>query len=108
MTSVDRIKMICKDRKIPISRLEKDLGFGNAYISQLRKGVLPAERLHLVADYLGVSPDYLMYGNEKKPTPEMGNELSEKDIRLIQWFRSLPQGKQKAILDSQDAPEGLV
>ena len=34
--------------------------------------------------------------------------LSDQDIRLLEWFRSLPEEKQKAILISQDAPEGLV
>ena len=45
MNSVDRVKKICKDRKIPISRLERDLGFSNGYISQLRKGVFPEDRI---------------------------------------------------------------
>lgn len=40
MNSVERVKAICKERKIPISRLEKDLGFANGYIGQLRKGNL--------------------------------------------------------------------
>ena len=38
MNSVERVKEICKKNKIPISRLEKDLGYSNGYISQLRKG----------------------------------------------------------------------
>ena len=29
MNSVERVKKTCKERKIPISRLEKDLGFSN-------------------------------------------------------------------------------
>ena len=37
MTSVERVKNICKERKIPISKLEKELGFSNGYISQLKK-----------------------------------------------------------------------
>lgn len=45
MTSVEIVKNICKERKIPISKLEKDLGFSNGYISQLKKGVFPADRL---------------------------------------------------------------
>ena len=60
MNSVDRVKKICKDRKIPISKLERELGFSNGYISQLRKGVFPADRLVLIADYLQVSTDFLM------------------------------------------------
>lgn len=37
MNTVDRIKAICKERKIPISRLEKACGFANGYIGQLKK-----------------------------------------------------------------------
>lgn len=55
MNSVERVKKICKERKIPISRLEKDLGFSNGYIGQLKKGTFPSDRLVLIADYLGLS-----------------------------------------------------
>lgn len=68
MNSVDRVKCLCKERKIPISRLEKDLGFSNGYIGQLKKGVFPADRLKEIADYLKVSADYLMTGQEKEAT----------------------------------------
>ena len=66
MNSVERVKSICKERKIPISKLEKDLGYSNGYISQLRKGVFPADRLSEIARYLSVTPDYLMTGHEKE------------------------------------------
>ena len=70
MNSVERVKSICRERKIPIYKLEKDLGFSNGYIGQLRKGVLPDDRLALIAEYLSVSVEYLMTGTEKAPTPE--------------------------------------
>lgn len=63
MNCVDRVKQLCKERKVPISRLEKDLGFSNGYIGQLKKGTLPNDRLIKVADYFGVTADYLMTGN---------------------------------------------
>ena len=65
MNSVERVKTICKDRKIPISKLERDLGYSNGYIGQLRKGTFPNDRLKEIAEYLEVSIDYLMTGNEK-------------------------------------------
>ena len=64
MNSVERVKALCKERKIPISRLERDLGFANGYISQLRKGVFPSDRLAKIADYLSVSIDYLLTGEQ--------------------------------------------
>lgn len=80
MTSVDRVKTICKERKIPISRLEKDLGFSNGYIGQLRKGVLPDDRLRAIADYLDVTTQYLMVGDDsEKPAPVL-TARDERDI----------------------------
>lgn len=79
MNSVERVRSICKERKIPISKLEKDLGFANGYICQLRKGVFPADRLSAIAEYLSVSSDYLIYGenNKKTPTPKSERDGSE-------------------------------
>lgn len=84
MNSVERVRSICKERKIPISKLEKDLGFANGYIAQLRKGVFPADRLSAIAEYLSVSSDYLIYGEENKKTP-----LVNEDQELTEYLEVL-------------------
>lgn len=66
MNAVERVKKICKERKIAISKLESDLGFGNAYVSGLKKGVFPNDRLEKIAEYLNVSTNYLSKGEEKE------------------------------------------
>lgn len=66
MNTVERIKSICKERKIAISKLEKECGFSNGYIGQLRKGTVPDDRLRVVAKYLDLSVEYLMTGKETK------------------------------------------
>ena len=81
MTSVDRVKTICKERKIPISRLEKDLGFSNGYIGQLKKGVFPDDRIKMIADYFGVSVEYLMAGTSNSAKEQ--SQLSARDERDI-------------------------
>lgn len=83
MNSVDRVKKICKERKIPISRLERDLGFSNGYIGQLRKGVFPSDRLTLIADYLNVSSDFLMTGIDENGLTEKDNRDITKDVENI-------------------------
>ena len=91
MNSVERVKSICKERKMPISKLEKDLGYSNGYISQLRKGVFPADRLSEIANYLGLSPDYLMNGEEtgakyylNDETAAIAQEIFEnKELRML-------------------------
>lgn len=63
-TTVDRIKRICKERSYPIAHLERACGFANGYISQLRKGTLPDDRLRKVAEILELSPEYLSTGED--------------------------------------------
>ena len=104
MNAVERVKSICKERNIPISRLEKDLKFSNAYISGLKKGTFPDDRLLMIAEYLNVSPDYLSTGKESEYTPEQ-SELDlkiTKDLVLkeaIKKYYSLPEKKQKYVID---------
>ena len=62
MDTVERIKSICKERGIAISRLERECGFSNGYIRSLREGMMPADRLFKVAQYRGLTPEYLMSG----------------------------------------------
>ena len=83
MNSVERVKLICKERKIPISKLESDLGFSNGYIGQLRKGIFPADRLAKIASYLEVTIDYLLTGEEtKKVTTDGERTVSNDDIKF--------------------------
>lgn len=81
MSTVDRIKQICKERRIPLSRLEKDCGFANGYIGQLKKGSLPDDRLVKVAEYLGVSTEYIQTGTVS-PTYYINSETAE----IAQWI----------------------
>ena len=83
MNSVERVKAICKERKIAISKLERELNFSNGYIAQLRKGTFPADRLADIAAYLSVSTDYLLTGEERKvPT---GNPMSDDELKFALW-----------------------
>lgn len=60
MDSVELVKTICKKRKIPISKLETTCNFGNGYIRKLKEGKFPSDRLIKIADFLGVTTDYLL------------------------------------------------
>jgi transcriptional regulator with XRE-family HTH domain len=57
MTAAEKVLQLCEEKGIKISRLEKDLGFSNAYVKGLAngKGKIPTDRLTKIAGYLGVS-----------------------------------------------------
>lgn len=85
MTSIDRIKSICKEKGISIYTLESALGFSHGYISKIQKrGAMPDDRLKAVADYLKVSVGTLV----GEPEPE---KLSDDEKDLLKMFRSLPR-----------------
>ena len=108
MNAVERVKTICKERKIPISKLESDCGFANGYIGQLRKGVFPDDRILKIAEYLNVSAEHLMTGKDVDDIVEiakkdvllanMPSEIKEYALKLAE----LPKEKQEQIISLID------
>lgn len=80
MTVFERIEKLRKDKKISQGKLEKELGFSNGSISKWRNSTPTYERLQKVADYFGVSVDYLMTGAEDKKEPPVLTTKDERDI----------------------------
>ena len=103
MDSVELVRKICKEKKIPISKLERDLGYSNGYIGQLRKGVFPTNRLVEIAQYLSVSVDYLLgTETEKAPTQEGEREVAqtedEEDMLLLaRHMEPIPEEDRKQL-----------
>ncbi|MBC2039969.1 helix-turn-helix domain-containing protein [Listeria marthii] len=60
MTLLDRIKELCKKRSISVKMLEENLNFPSNTIYQWKKRTPGIDKLQKVADYFGVSLDYLL------------------------------------------------
>lgn len=56
----ETIQDLCKSRKITIAALERECGLGNATIKKWNASTPSGDRLAKVADYFGVSVDYLL------------------------------------------------
>lgn len=99
MSTVDKVKRICKNRKIPISRLEKDLGFSNGYINQLRKGTFPSDRLALISKYLDVPISELLGDNINSPNDTL-TDSDHKDIAksLDEMMEQLESGTDSPLM----------
>lgn len=99
MSTVDKVKRICKNRKIPISRLEKDLGFSNGYINQLRKGTFPSDRLALISKYLDVPISDLL-GDNVNATSDTLTDSDYKDIAksLDEMMEQLESGTDSPLM----------
>ena len=80
MTTYDVISELCKKRNLAITALERELGFGRGSIGKLRTGNTTLERLQKIADYFGVSVNYLTTGKNQKLKSLPINPLSQKEI----------------------------
>ena len=95
MNSVEKVKAICKERHIPISRLERDCGFSNGYINQLRRGVFTYDRLIKIADYLGISPSEIANGEKEKTAIPEDDGNRQEFIRA--WDEASPEQRALAL-----------
>lgn len=60
VTGVEYVRQLCKEKGIPISKLEKDLGFGNGYFNPRKLRRIPLEKAMAIADYLKCDVLYLI------------------------------------------------
>lgn len=108
MTIGEKIKYYRKMMQLTQTELGDRLGVKTNAVSKWECGRvedIPTSKIKAMAALFGVPPSYLI-DEERPPIQDKGPR--EKDIRLIEWFRSLPPEKQKAILISQDGPEDLA
>ena len=81
MTVFERIESLRKAQGISQGKLEKELGFSNGSFSKWRNSTPTYERIQKVAEYFGVSADYLMTG--EMPTDKKEVTLTKRDERDI-------------------------
>ena len=102
MTLKDRIKNLCKERGISVSKMERECGFANGYISKLDKSTPNTAKIQIIADYFGVSTEYLITGEVRE-----GYYLNPETARVAQELFDNP--KMRILFDAaRDAdPEDL-
>lgn len=70
---VDLIKFLCNKKGITVSALGVELGLGKNSITRWDENKPSVDRVQKVADYFGVSVDYLL-GRTDDPHPVLSND----------------------------------
>lgn len=78
--SVQYVRNLCRKRKIPVSRLEKDCGFSNGYLNPKKITQLPYDRAKQIAEYLNIPVSSILNGEDSQ------NTVTQKEI-MIALFR---------------------
>lgn len=105
--SVQLVRDLCKENKISVAKLEKDCSFGNGYLNPKKMAKLPYDRAKVIAEYFGVSTEYILTGEDSKSAPTVFGESAICDIKLtnaerdlIQKFRQLDLRGQSAVVNT--------
>lgn len=99
MTTNEIIRELCRKNNITIQRLEQVLGFSNASIAKATSN-MKAEKLKAIADYFGVTMEYLMTGEEPEQASSEGNKyyFDEDAAQLAEFLHKNPE--YKALFDA--------
>ena len=96
----ERVKALCKKKGVSMNTAEKEIGLAKGYISKLGKSNPNMTTLQKMADYFGVSVEYLMTGTDDgaKEQPQL-SARDERDIsrRLEQTLSDL-ENQQDALM----------
>ena len=101
----DIFKLLCEKKGVSPKKATEDIGLSNSITTKWKKtGATPkGDTLQRIADYFGVTTDYLLTGEETKkaPTPEGERPITFDDFTYAFYNESkdLPEEKKKMLLD---------
>ena len=72
----ENVKEAADSKGYSINKLEKELGFARSYISKFKKITPSADKIQKIADFLGVTSEFLLTGTNE-------NGLTAKDVENI-------------------------
>ena len=82
-SSVEFVRELCRQRKIPVSTLERACGFSNGYLNPRKLTQLPYNRAVAIAAYLEVPTELILTGKaESAPAPEDRRAVTDEDIKF--------------------------
>ena len=92
MVEIDRIYSLAKEKGLSNSFLCKKMNRSTSYLNDARNGKhgISDSDMQILADALGTTVDYLRGKTDKKETPGIVAELFERDIRILNIIRKLP------------------
>ncbi len=87
---------LCNERGIKPNTVCKELGFSNATATHWKNGKIPKiDKLQLIADYFGVTADYLLNGTDTKKEPSQPDDRWK---RYEKQINELPASSQERLM----------
>ena len=96
----DKFVSLCVEVNKSPNSVAKELSISSGSVTNWKSGILPrSTTASKIADYFGVSVDYLLGNTDKKEKPTVNDDgLSEGQRELIEFAKSVPEDKVDLIL----------
>lgn len=103
MTVFERIKSLAKNHSKTMKQVTLDLNYSENYFYTLKNGKQPsAEKLNEIADYFGVSVDYLLGREEKTSLAEKhgvfafdGEPVTDEEVEFLKSVLAAKRAAEK-------------
>ena len=94
---------LCNQNSTKPNPVAKELGISSGSVTSWKNGKVPHHSTLLkIADYFGVSVDYLLTGEKEKAPREIPEGLSELDAEIIKVLSSLSEERKQQALSYLD------
>lgn len=97
---VDTFYELCEKHRVSPNKACIDMGISRTSTAKWKSGSVPnGQTLSKIADYFGVTTDYLLGAETKKePSTVSGEKLSAAEAELLALFRRVPEDQQDIVL----------
>lgn len=92
MDTYERLKILCKDKGVSISKMEEDNGIPKGNSNKWRTSEPRAAMLFKLAEYFGVSTDYILTGEQDGISKERLHADPE-IVELVNEVARIPEAK---------------
>lgn len=94
----DTFHKLCESKGVTDSRACLEMGFSRSYAAKMKNknGAPSMDKLSTMAEYFGVTVDYLLNAEKENLTSVAADEVDELDKEALDIMRQLPPEKRAA------------
>lgn len=95
-----KLRDLCEERNMTVNELVRILDLSSGSPTAWKSGSAPRQSTVMkLADYFGVTTDYLLGKEEQKKSALSEADLTEDELRILFAFREMSPERQKALAD---------
>lgn len=108
MTIYERIKGLCKERKISVNKLEERLGISKGSLCRIDVNKPSAEKINNLAEFFGVTAEFLTTGKESGENASESFLNIEKGNKKMELCKNMYFSMRNGISDGTLTEEDLL